>query len=167
MGMIWDFSEGTIFRTVYSIYKYSEQTPEAIVQRLVSEWDGIERCEADPFDAYMDLHRKIGIYIRGSQADAGKKDLVESAFVKSAQQRVKSAGPGILLKLEYAGLDTRLVVSKQHLFVLVPHELDAKQDAEQPQQLASKIAGLLEGECYYVKKVSDISWYTKRSEEKK
>lgn len=150
--MIWDFSEGIIFRTVFGLEKFTAESAESIVNLILGEFKDVQRYEVDPFLAYLSLHQKIASTLNGEEA--------QSSFYKSAQHRVRQWGEASLLAFKYENLEFRIVVTQNVVFVLVPYESDEACDDQIPELVAKKISTLLGGRYNHVKKVKDISWYT-------
>lgn len=147
--MIWDYSEGMIFRTACKVTQFFAESAESIVNLILDEFKDVKRYETDPFLVYLSLHQKIASTLNGEEA--------QSSFYKSAQQRVNRWGRGVLLGFKYEQVEIRIIATKIEIFILVPQKSD---DNYVPELIAKQIADLLEGEHYTVKKVKDISWYT-------
>jgi hypothetical protein len=143
--MIWEFSEGIVFRTACKVTQFIAGSTESIVNLLLEEFNDVKRYETDPFLVYLSLHQKIASTLNGEEA--------QSSFYKSAQHRVNRWGKGILLGLKYEQVEMRIIVTKKE----VPQKSD---DNHVPERIAKQIADLLGGEHYAVKKINDISWYT-------
>lgn len=147
--MIWDFSDGVIYRTACMVTQISEQSCESVAKTIICEFNNVQKYEIDPLETYLSLHLKMASLHSGDKAS-------ESGFYKSAQYRVRQWGRGILLGLNYDTVEVRMVVTKSKVFILVHQESVGNQV---PEQIAKIITNLLGGGYYTVKQVKDISWY--------
>ncbi len=155
--MIWDFSDGVIWRTAFGVSGLHAESVEENAEAVMKEFDHVQRFPNDPFTEYIELHLKIAAYIEKKLARKTEVEVSETPFFRSAERRVRLWGKGILLGMNYDNVEIRIVVSKEDISILIAHEID---DVQVPESIAQKMVALLGGEYYQVNKVSDISWYT-------
>ena len=109
--MIWDFQDGIEYESSYRVDGYDCDSVEKVAKMIAEEFPESRIIPRDPVADYERMHREAASILVGT-------DRARSAFLKSALNRVKRLGRGVLIETRQNENTFRIVVTQPSLSIL-------------------------------------------------